>query len=320
MAFLACAVAAWSAVAAAAERQRVSFDSVTVDRLSIILDGSVRNAARVTIEAELTLPDGNGRVPAMVVAHGSGGVGRREADWSQVLSEAGLAAFAFDSFTPRGVRETATGQDRLPTWNNVLDALAALRFLAVHPRIDPDRIGVMGFSRGGSVALLTTFEPVRAAVVPATLRFAAHVALYPPCNLRYHAPPITGAPIAFLLAESDDYTPIAFCDGYIDWFRARGADVTVRVYPGAYHGFDGPAAPRWRADIDSFAACDVGFDIPTWTMQHQFGREPMTPRAQRIYFESCRRRGATVGGDAAATRQARADVLGFLRAHGVAPP
>jgi len=312
--------AAWSAGAAAADRQRVAFDSVTVDGLSVILDRKLPDDARLRIEAELVIPDGDGRVPAMVIAHGSGGVGRREADWSQVLSDAGVAALAFDSFTPRGIRETATGQDRLPTWNNVVDALAALRFLAAHPRIDPDRIGVMGFSRGGSVALLTTFEPVRAAVVPGATRFAAHVALYPPCNVRYHAPPVTGAPIAFLLAGSDDYTPIGFCDGYIDWFRARGADVTVRVYPGANHGFDGPAAPRWNPNIDSYAACDVGFDIPSWTMQHRFGRERMTPPALRAYLESCRRRGATVGGDAAATRQARIDLLAFLRAHGMASP
>jgi dienelactone hydrolase len=91
----------------------------------------------------------------MVIAHGSAGVDTRETAWADRLGALGLATFVVDSFTPRNVRETATDQARLPTAANVADALAALRLLATHPRIDPDRIGIIGFSKGGQVALYT---------------------------------------------------------------------------------------------------------------------------------------------------------------------
>jgi dienelactone hydrolase len=79
---------------------------------------------------------------AMVIAHGSSGVDARETAWADRLTAPGMATFVVDSFTPRNVRETATDQGRLPTAANVADALAALRLLATHPRIDPERIGV----------------------------------------------------------------------------------------------------------------------------------------------------------------------------------
>jgi dienelactone hydrolase len=47
------------------------------------------------------------KAPAMVVVHGSGGVGdNREGDWGRLLSAAGIAVLAIDSFTPRGVSRT----------------------------------------------------------------------------------------------------------------------------------------------------------------------------------------------------------------------
>jgi dienelactone hydrolase len=308
-----------SGTATAAPRQQVQFASVTVERLSILLEHKVPPDRRVMIAGTLGLPEGDGPWPAMVIAHGSGGIGQREADWSRVLEDAGVATLVVDSFGPRGVRETATDQDRLGVWNNVVDALAALNFLASDPHIDRNRIGVIGFSRGASVALKTALEPLRAVIADGDARFAVHVALYPPCNVRYVASRVTGAPIALLLAEKDDYTPIQTCDGFADWFRAQGAPVSVHIYPGAYHGFDGPGFPRWYPALDNFARCEATFDIGTWTMIRGDRRDSMSSAATRDYLASCRQSGATVGGTGSAARQAHADVLAFLRAHGMVP-
>ena len=81
----------------------------------------------------------------MVIAHGSGGIlaGREDA-WAARLNGLGIATFVVDSFAPRGLSSTARDQSRLSTMANLADALAALRLLATHPRIDPARIGVMG--------------------------------------------------------------------------------------------------------------------------------------------------------------------------------
>jgi dienelactone hydrolase len=65
-------------------------------------------ASGAVVVGTLRLPkDAIGRVPAMVIAHGSGGVDAREAAWADRLCALGLATFVVDSFTPRNIRETA---------------------------------------------------------------------------------------------------------------------------------------------------------------------------------------------------------------------
>src|SRR6266566_2689869 len=93
------------------------------------------------IFGELTLPRGaSGRIPAVVLLHGSHGVGNNMPFWRTELTGIGVATFIVDSFTGRGVQETATDQSRVTTAAMVVDAYRALTLLATHPAIDPERI------------------------------------------------------------------------------------------------------------------------------------------------------------------------------------
>lgn len=268
---------------------------------------------RVVIVGTLRLPkDAAGRVPAMVIAHGSGGVDTREAAWADRLGALGLATFVVDSFTPRNVRETATDQARLPTAANVADALAALRLLATHQRINPDRIGIIGFSKGGQVALYTPLEPFRRAVIDDDRRFAAHVALYPYCSDWYTAARVTGAPMLLLLGGRDDYTPAEACRGYAEWFRTAGAETAVVTYPDSYHDFDAYRAPRFERALVTGRGCDMAVDLDHFTVTRRGTGEDITATAGR-YGRECLARGATIGGDAEARRRAPDDVAAFLR-------
>ena len=69
--------------------------------------------------------------------HGSGGVGGNVDRWSQELNGIGLATFAIDSFTARGLQSTSANQALLGRLNMVLDSYRALAVLSTHPRIDP---------------------------------------------------------------------------------------------------------------------------------------------------------------------------------------
>ena len=53
------------------------------------------------------------------------------------------ALFSIDSFGPRGVKSTAEDQSLVPFAADVADAFAALRLMATHPRVDPQRIAIM---------------------------------------------------------------------------------------------------------------------------------------------------------------------------------
>src|SRR5206468_11948420 len=64
----------------------------------------VKAGRPVTISGELLLPKGEGRVPAVVLSHGSGGIGRAEDNWAHDLRSDGVAVFLVDSFTGRGIK------------------------------------------------------------------------------------------------------------------------------------------------------------------------------------------------------------------------
>jgi dienelactone hydrolase len=269
------------------------------------------------IAGDLSLPpgEGGGRLPLMVISHGSGGIlAGREGAWAERLRAMGIATFVVDSFGPRGIRSTGEDQSRLATAASVADAFAALRIAATHPRIDPARIGVMGFSKGGQVALYSALEPFRRGAPGDGRRFALHVALYASCSLPYLASATTGAPILLLLGGADDYTPAAHCVRYADWFRDRGSPVRVRLFDGAHHGFDVPQPPRFLSRVQS--ARDCGMDIvlepppPTGRLWNG-GVVPNAGITQ--YLRGCMTRGASFGGDAAALAGAIDEVREAVR-------
>jgi dienelactone hydrolase len=312
-------LAAWTAqaqtVASLADGRtgKIEFESLTPATVGAF----VRRAPdlpRTAIFGHLSLPDGTGKVPVMVIAHGSGGVtDAREFAWAKRLAEIGVGAFIVDSFTPRGIRETATDQAQLNTIANVADNLFALKLLATHPRIDPARIGIMGFSKGGQVTLWTALDTVRRAVIADDLRFAVHAAFYPACNTQYVGKP-TGAPVAFLVGAADDYTPVWACERYSTWFKGKGVPVTYVAYPGAYHGFDGSGRVAFLNTLQTGRNCDAELDVDTMRMKRlDSGGALPDGGAIAEYFRGCMQRGATVGGDARALSKSTDDLKALLR-------
>lgn len=104
------------------------------DRQFLIGD---KNGTPVTIAGALRVPRlGTDRLPAVILVHGSGGIGGNVDRWSQELNSFGLATFVTDSFTARGIQSTVADQALLGRLNMILDSYRALGVLAAHPRID----------------------------------------------------------------------------------------------------------------------------------------------------------------------------------------
>jgi dienelactone hydrolase len=168
--------------------------------------------AQVTITGDLILPDGlSGPFPAAILLHGSDGLSDHEYDYSATLAAWGIASFVLDSFGPRGVETTVGNQDAVSPYSMLVDAYAALELLATHPKIDPGKIVLIGWSKGGLVSDWASRKRYRDQLASDDVRFAAHVAFYPWCGKQDFQIELTGAPLLYLLGELDDWSGSQAC-------------------------------------------------------------------------------------------------------------
>ena len=115
--------------------------------------GYVRSGAD-SLHYAIDLPVGTEPAPAFVLVHGSG---RQTKEYNRVLSEPLLrAGFVVLRYDKRGTglssgQYTGVGIGNSPTVIPQLasDALAAVEVLRAHPRVDPERIGLVGVSQAG---------------------------------------------------------------------------------------------------------------------------------------------------------------------------
>jgi uncharacterized caspase-like protein/TPR repeat protein len=270
------------------------------------------------IVADLYRPNQSGRGPAAVIINSSGGVQpHTELYYARVFARQGIASLVIDSFTPRGVLRTGDDQARVWQVQSDADAVAGFRWLAAQPWVDPQRIIIVGMSRGGVAALATVLEQYRGPLQAADIRFAAHVAITTGgCNLPPRDAKTTGAPIFLMEAELDDGTPFAPCLELADRMRAAGnTNVRVAVYPGVYHAFEYPGGISFATKDETGRKCAGRYfqDRARALFERSTGKAVASGRERQFLLESCIERGYTVGGDARVNEQATADLLQFLR-------
>ena len=213
------------------------------------------NGRPVMLDALMFRPSGAGPFPAIVLLHGCSGflsaggyVTASYRSWAERLAERGYVALLPDSFNPRGHRSICDQQKRaiLVARERVDDAYAARNWLRGQSYVDGHRIGLMGWSNGGSGTLhaVRASQPGRG--------FRAAVAFYPGCGAlaRARPPYAPYAPLLLLAGEADDWTPAAPCMDLVRAARAQGADAGIVTYPGAHHSFDRINSPvRFRPDV-----------------------------------------------------------------------
>ena len=202
-----------------------------------------QQAVRVPVEvggrtlqlaATLHRPAAVGRVPAVALFHGCGGVGQNVNRMAQILSIKGYAALVVDSFGARAIRDACTS--RWPTAEQAIERVADIRatvqWLAARADVDATRIAVMGYSYGGGVALLYALDGEPAA--------RATIAVYPDCALQDRLGPTLAnrRPLLMSMAELDDWTPVRQCEALLSRVESGRELIETRVYPGAHHSFD----------------------------------------------------------------------------------
>jgi len=260
---------------------------------------------------------GRGDAPALVLLHTSFGQGAQDKLYADAFTAMGFAVLAVNSFKPRGVSSTTQDQTLVTESAMMADAYAALDFLSHRPGIDRSRIGVVGFSKGGIAALYASLRSVRNALARDGQAFAAHVAYYPWCGLRFLTPRTTGAPILIQSGGADEITPPAMCRDLLDQWRAvnPSEQVDMVVYDGARHGFDHPSLKNvaW-APVGGVtpASCLIREVSPGEFIEQSTG-EAVTSDTLRSVIWDCSGSFGIAGGDTDAGRRALSRTKSFLR-------
>jgi dienelactone hydrolase len=280
--------------------------TVTVTGQQFLTAGTGKPAV---IAGELRVPSvALERIPAVVIVHGGVGVGDHEDHWARELNGIGVAAFILDSFSGRAVGDTRANLDQLSALASLDDSYRALELLSKHPRIDPCKIAIMGFSRGAIAAVYASSKRFQAAHSSPGTQFAAYIGFYTPCGTTYIGDgDVSEKPIRLFHGASDDWVPVQPCEQYVERLRKAGKDVTLTVYPGAFHRFDdlGLKAAVFLPQGQTPRRCALE-EHPEGKLVHQGTALPFTPG------DPCLERGVTVAPNAAAQVASLAAVKSFL--------
>ena len=243
--------------------------------------------ASIALSALQYRPRGDGPFPAIVLLHGcsgmytpSGYVTPSYRRWAELLAEDGYVALLVDSFNPRGQRSICEQQKRsiLESRERVEDAYAAARWLSVQPYVAAGRIGLLGWSNGGTGTLYSMRPASR--MEPA---FRAAVAFYPGCRALSRAATAYRpyAPLLILIGEADDWTLAEPCRELSSIARNEGAGVSIVTYPGAHHSFDRVGLPvRYRPNVRNLNKPDrLGATVG----EHPQAREDAVRRTREFF-------------------------------------
>jgi dienelactone hydrolase len=273
------------------------------------LAGDAAGAKPVTVAGELRVAQGTGKLPVVVLMHGSSGVGANIEPWVQVLNANGISTFTIDGFTGRGLTTVGADQSLLGRLNLIVDIYRAAVILAKHPRVDAERMALMGFSRGGQAALYASLDRFHKLWNPSGATFKSYIPFYPDCSTTYaNDTDVASTPIRIFHGTPDDYNPVASCKAYAERLVAAKRDITITEYPNAQHGFDSPLAPPRLVSTGSqtvrgCAIKETAIGVLTNTATN----------APFAYTDACVARDPTVGGDPEATALAHTAVVAHLK-------
>lgn len=176
----------------------------------------------MTVTGLYRLPEGQGPFPAVIMVPDCDGISPHERQWGVKLAEAGYAVHLLDSLFTRN-QETGCGD--VPAFDQRDDVRGSLAKLLTLPKIDPERIYVMGWQDGADIALAMASE--------APHGMAGAVVFYPSCT----AEPVLQRPTLFV--APDQYNGAALCDAYMRREHSAGAVTIQRIAPyGVGAGFD----------------------------------------------------------------------------------
>jgi carboxymethylenebutenolidase len=211
-----------------------------------------------TVHGVLFTPKGKGPFPALVVIHEWWGLVPWVKEQAAKLSDQGYVTLAVDLYrgkatdSPEVAHELMRG---LPEDRANRDLLAAVQYLKSLKKVNPAKIGSIGWCMGGGYSLdLAIADPTLAADV---INYG-HLATDPARLQQIHAP------ILGLFGAQDKGIPPADVHKFEQDLKQMGKKIDVTIYPDAGHAFQNPdnkggyrptdTAEAWNRTVEFLAA------------------------------------------------------------------
>ncbi|SIO50411.1 Dienelactone hydrolase [Bradyrhizobium erythrophlei] len=270
------------------------------------------NGKQVTVAGEFRIAQGSGKLPVVVMMHGSSGVGPSIEPWAHQFNAMGISTFVIDGFSGRGLTAVGPNQALLGRLNLIIDVYRSLETLAKHPRVDPNRIVLMGFSRGGQAALYASLDRFNKLWNRSGVQFAGYIPFYPDCSTTYDTDTeVAARPIRIFHGTPDDYNPVASCKRYVARLQEAKRDVVLTEYPDSQHGFD-----AGLLGLSTVAVSTNAQTARNCHLKEGEGGQLMNADTQApfTYKDACIEFNPHVGGNPATALEARKAVSDFLQA------
>ncbi len=263
----------------------------------------------VTLAGELRFPrvTATNKVPVVIIMHGSGGINSANQSWVFELNQAGIATFVVDSFSGRGLTQVSTDQAKLGRFAGVLDAFRAYEELSRHPRIDENRVALIGTSRGGTAVIYTAMRRFQKIWSP-QFKALATFPLYPSCFDRLDEDEDTTMHIHAFHGEIDDYASKEQCKSWLQRLDRAGRPTKSTEYKNAPHSFDNllsSTQPAVSQGSQSTSQCHI--IEKSGTLIHAETQKPFT------YSDSCVTYDPKTGYEPAAAQAVHKAVLDELK-------
>jgi carboxymethylenebutenolidase len=200
----------------------------------------------------VSVPDGEGPFPAVVVIQHQGGVDQFVEDMTQRIASAGYVGVAPELYHRDGPDcqdDGPTRRARLQDVNVIKDVNATVDFLKGHRGVDGERLGIVGFCMGGRVAYLM------AAANPSFKAAAAYyggniMVPWGEGQSPFERTTQIHCPLIGLFGEQDTNPSPADMRKLDAELTRLGKAHEFHSYPGANHAFMNKHGNRYHAEAD----------------------------------------------------------------------
>ena len=292
--------------------EKITFNSANPFSLNDIIS-NLKNQDKQEVYGTLIIPDSTHleKIPLIIGVAGSYGWGEHHFQYLEMFRQMGIATFELNSFKSRNITSTVGSQTEITMAAMILDAYRALEVLASHPKIDKEKISIVGWSLGGGVTLFSGWLPVKNAINK-ELNFASHLAFYPPCFIDPENTDFTKSPIHIFIGELDNWTPAKPCEDLANKLKPN-TNIDVTVFKSSYHSFDTDSKVHKNESAYNFSDCMFKLTPEGHVLMNYLNIPMSNPFLQKIGFSFCVTRGVFSGGNPEARKKSFPLAKSFMK-------